>query len=209
MTRFASKLKKPFLFFIILVLTINTFPPFYSAVAESEVDYEYEFYLPADGSEDEGLEYQVVRDDEEKEGYMYISADISEKSLHVSLENVREVHIYFNETNIELDEHISRIRNLISVEIDVIVDSDVSLLNATFHEVPDASDIQLNGGVWEEYEYQDGVLQFEDLQMSENTITLVYTGIIQELMPAMVVLVFSVFFIIQTKKLFMDSFSGD
>lgn len=155
------------LFSAVTIMTVNV-------VSADGPDHSYEYDLAADGTDDSNDWYSIVRDDDTEGGYIYVEAFIEEQEINVELENIRDVNLYFNETDISLDEYKGYL-NMFGADVEITIQSDVSLLDAELHGVPNPDEVDVTGD-WDGYTWEDNVFSFTNLQMSEETITLSYTS---------------------------------
>lgn len=176
---------------ISFVLIISTMVIGISTVRADEPDYHYDKTLPSDGSEDDGDIYSITRRDGSSDGYIEIKAYISEKRVYVTLQNIEKVTLYFNETDIDLESYTS----LAGGDIEVIVDNDGSSLDGEFHGVPNPDSVGVETG-WSDWNYNDGVFSFTDLETSTTTITLSYEAMIDDMVDILIGFVWPMTFLI-------------
>lgn len=180
---------------ISLGITVNT---------RAEPDHSFEDTLPADGSKDTGDYYRIQRRDESKEAYIKGEAYMDDKEVHIELENVRKVYIYFNETDIDMEKYLPYI-NAFGADIDIIVTSDGDKLSGEFHGVPepDQVDVETN---WLEYTHEGDVFTFTDLETSTTTISFTYDGDIISMMWTLTLFVWTMGFVLMIYKLVLSVF---
>ncbi len=147
-----------------------------AVVAETEPDYTFEEELPADGSNDTAEEYEIIREDETNDGYIKVEAYVDAREVHIELENIQEIKVYFDEMGLNLEDYKTQLR-MVSTDIDIIITSDTDTLDGEFHGVPEPSEVNVDTN-WLDSEYEDGVFSFEGLETSTTTITFSYNGLL-------------------------------
>jgi len=198
---------KVYVYLLAILISIASMGFVLTRAQATEPDYDIEFYLSDSGEDDVGTEYQVTRNNTAEAGYIRLIAYESNVTVRITLENIRGVVIYFNATDIDISGYMSYIQ-MAGVDVDITVESDVSLLDGEFHGIPEPDGIYLNGESWEgdtvNYNGDTEILTFTNLEMSENTITLNYMSDLYKIIPPLLTVVVGVAVI----KLIYTSFNS-
>ncbi len=179
---------------LILVLCITSFPTNTTAT-EGTPDYEFEFVLPADGSKDVGTEYAIIRNNTGEAGKISMQAYKSNLTVLIQLENIDKVTIYFNATDVDIEEYQSFIK-LRGAEVTIVLTSDGESLDGEFHGLPQPDAVYLDGVDWGDYSFEDGNFIFEGLETSTRTFTLEYFSSVISLMYNAVMIFWTLSFLI-------------
>jgi len=192
-----------FLFIFCLVLTVISLGITVNTKA-AEPDHSFEDTLPADGSKDTGDYYRVERRNDSKEAYIKGEAYMDEKEVHIELENVRKVYIYFNETDIDLEKYLPYI-NAFGADIDIIISSDGDKLSGEFHGVPEPDKVDVETD-WLDHTHEGDVFTFTDLETSTTTISFSYDGDMISMMWTLTIFVWTMGFVLMIYKLVLSVF---
>lgn len=199
-----NKLSKLKFVIIVGLLIIGSFSIITTDVRAAEPDHSFEDTLPADGSKDTGDYYRVERRNDSKEAYIKGEAFMDEKEVHIELENVRKVYIYFNETDIDLEKYLPYI-NAFGADIDIIISSDGDKLSGEFHGVPEPDKVDVETD-WLDHTHEGDVFTFTDLETSTTTISFSYDGDIIDMMWTLTMFVWTMGFVLMIYKLVLSVF---
>ncbi len=114
------------------------------------------------------------------QGHIAMQAWATNKTVTVNLDNIENLTLYINETDIDLSSYASLLKTY-GGDIHLKLNADTDKVNFTIHDIPEWDTILLDGSVWNSsnYTYTDGVLTF-NLSMSTHDITLSYSGELSE-----------------------------
>jgi len=176
-----------------------------SVVRADEDDYSYEMYLPADGSEDAGEWFEVVREDDTEDGYILVEAYQDDREVHVTLENIDEVELNFDENDdMDLEQYLPLIRAF-GAEITIIIDSDTGSLSGTFTGVPEPDEVSVETD-WDGYTWEEDVFEFDNLQTSTTEITLNYAEGFVDIIWTLAMFIFTMGFVVMIFKFIIGVF---
>jgi len=199
------KKKITILVILSLIINISMLGIMTDMTKAEDVDYEEEWNIPDDGSEDSSNYYNITRIDNNASATIHIKAWISNRTISITFDNIEEVEIYLEETDINLEEYKSYL-NALDNNIKILLSSEQSVeISFTITGIPEFASAELDGEEWNEYNYNDETNSMNfSLNMSTHEITLNFDGWLLDLFLG----VFSILIVIKVFQIIIGQFKN-